>query len=144
MQSEPSDEYLELDNLAHEPESKKSTTTKTARRTKTSQQALDLQTAKLQKLQRHLRAALDDSDPEVSLLGVTTCDLMKLAIRLSDLIDEVLQHGSTVSQFETLMRGTAMMLKLTRQIDRFTQLRLIISEARSALESPQPKQRHLQ
>ena len=78
------------------------------------------------------------------MLGATNAELMSLGTVLSESIEKLLQdNSSSTTQFELLMRGIEMMLRLTRQIDRFTQLRLIISEAHSALEGSTHSRRYV-
>ncbi len=96
----------------------------------------DLLAAKLAKLREYLQEALDDTNPQTSTLGVTSYELMKLAVHLGQAIDQLLaEENSASEQFRLLAQGVAMMLKLTRQVDRFQQLTMILDETHTALHS---------
>ena len=88
----------------------------------------------LERLREYLEQSLADPRSEVATLGITNHLLMRMLIRLGESIDKVLEECPTESeQFNVLLQGVETAMRLARQINQFSRLRLVLSEARQGL-----------
>lgn len=88
----------------------------------------------LERLREYLEQSLADPRSEVASLGITNHLLMRMLIRLGESIDKVLEECPTESdQFNVLLQGVETAMRLARQINQFSRLRLVLSEARQGL-----------
>lgn len=145
MANEVPEDILHLDNLKPRVEQTSPATGEAARPMPPDTASEELARLKLKRLADYIADSLAHPDSEVAMLGATNAILMTALMRLSDQIEKVLQaDSSNVSQLDLLMHGIVMMLKLTRQVDRFSQLKLYISESQSALEDNTRSRKYLQ
>lgn len=88
-----------------------------------------------QRIADYLDAALRDPLPEVAVLGGVTADLAKLALRLSQSIDEVLAGCASPREYlDTVPQGVEVMLKVSRQIERCSRLAHELSRPKPAAD----------
>ena len=93
--------------------------------------------AKLQliRLQEYLSDCLALPSAEEAMLGTTTGCLMKVAFRLSDSIDAVLDEGlDNRSTNESLIWAITALTRVSRLVERLTHLRVHLSNAQKALK----------
>jgi hypothetical protein len=87
----------------------------------------------LKRLREYINTSLAEPDAETAMLGVCNGSLMRMLLHLQDGIECVLAERPTGSEhLQVLARGIEMTLRLTWQINRFTQLRLALKEAGEA------------
>ncbi len=87
----------------------------------------------LRRLQQYINTSLTEQDPEAAMLGVANGMLMKMLLRLEGSIDSVLATCPAGSEhLAVVMRGIEVALRLTLQMSRFTQLRLLLKNAHGA------------
>jgi len=87
----------------------------------------------LRRLQQYINTSLTEHDPEAAMLGVANGMLMKMLFRLEGSIDSVLANCPAGSEHLTVvMRGIEVALRLTLQMSRFTQLRVLLKNAHGA------------
>jgi hypothetical protein len=89
----------------------------------------------LTRLQEYLTDCLALPNAEEAMLGTTAGCLMKVAFQLSDSIDAVLKEGFDNKRAnESLIWGIEALIRVTRLIDRLTQFKSHLSNARNALK----------
>jgi hypothetical protein len=89
----------------------------------------------LMRLQEYLTDCLALPSAEEAMLGTTTGCLMKVAFRLSDSIDAVLEEGlENRSTNESLIWSITALTRVSRLVERLTHLRVHLSDARNALK----------
>jgi hypothetical protein len=87
----------------------------------------------LERLQQYIQTALAETDAETAMLGVCNGSLMQMLLHLNEAIASVLAERPSGSEhFQILARGIEITLRLTTQVSRFTQLRLVLKEASQA------------
>ena len=87
----------------------------------------------LKRLQEYISTSLAEPDAETAMLGVCNGSLMRMLLRLQEAIESVLaERPSGSDHIQVLARGIEMTLRLTWQVNRFTQLRLALKEASEA------------
>ncbi len=89
----------------------------------------------LKRLQEYLAECLALPSAEEAMLGSTAGCLMRVAYRLSDSIDAVLEEGlDNKITSESLIWAINALIRLSGLIERLTHLRLLLSNARTALK----------
>ena len=89
----------------------------------------------LMRLQEYLTDCLALPSAEEAMLGTTTGCLMKVAFRLSDSIEAVLEEGlENGSMNESLIWAITALTRVSRLVERLTHLRVHLSNARNALK----------
>jgi hypothetical protein len=89
----------------------------------------------LMRLQEYLTDCLALPSAEEAMLGTTTGCLMKVAFRLSDSIDAVLEEGlENRSTNESLIWSITALTRVSRLVERLTHLRVHLSNARNAVK----------
>jgi hypothetical protein len=89
----------------------------------------------LTRLQEYLTDCLALPNAEEAMLGTTAGGLMRVAFRLSDSIDAVLEEGFDNKRAnESLIWGIEALIRVSRLIEKLTNLRIHLSNARSALK----------
>ena len=95
----------------------------------------DLARLTLRRLDDFIHESLANPSSEEAILGVTNARLMHMSLMLSDSIQAVLEDCPTnANHFEVMMQGINSLLRITRQVDRFSRLKLELSQARKTLE----------
>ena len=89
-----------------------------------------------QRIEDYLRAALESPNPLAANLGAANSDLMAVQHALQQAIDTALsQTKPTLAELETLLPGIDYLLKIAKQIDRFSQLEIKLKPAEPDLAS---------
>jgi hypothetical protein len=136
---------LDLDNLSPQVNETKPATAETSRPMPPDAASEDLARAKLKRLADFIDDSLSHPNSEVAMLGLTNASLMRMAMMMSDQIEQFFQDDNfDVSQLDSLMQAMEMMLKLTRQVEGFSKMRLYISESQSALKEKTRSRKYLQ
>ena len=87
------------------------------------------------RLQEYLTDCLALPNAEEAMLGTTAGCLMRVAFRLSDSIDAVLEEGFDNKRAnESQSWAIEALIRVSRLIEKLTQLRMHLSNARSALK----------
>lgn len=85
--------------------------------------------ARLKRVADYAKAALQRADPLASVIGVANSGLFSFATRFQDAIDAATDPSSPVPMdLRTLQPAIDSYLRIMRQIDRFTQLELRLTE----------------
>jgi len=91
----------------------------------------------LRRLDDYLRESLAEPSAQVAALGMVSHMLLRMAVRLHEQIENVLGNvDDPVENFEVLARAVDSVLRVCRQIERFGQLRVLLTDASRALNPP--------
>ena len=103
----------------------------------TSQEDPEIAGLALRRLDDYLRDSLGDPDSQVAVFGIASHMLLRIAVRLHEQIECVLASAADpIEHCEVLTRAIDSLLRVCRQIDRFGRLRMLLTDARRALNSP--------
>jgi len=95
---------------------------------------------RLQRITDYLEEALAKASPLEANLGATNADLQLIAYRMKQALEEALQQGpATIADLEELERTLEQYIKITKQIDRFTQAAMKLAASPSAQGSKLPE-----
>ena len=108
--------------------------------TEESSKSLDIVSLRRKKIRDLVIESLQIPAAEEALLGATNGVLLKMVFRLGQAIGDVLKECSSPLDFmEVQTRGADMILRLVRQVERFTTLRHLLSAERQNLTLPKPR-----
>ena len=100
--------------------------------------AAGLTAMRLEKVDDHLRESLDKTDTLEANLGVVSADLMRMACRLTDAIEETLSKTS-LDHFQKLVPAIDAYLRVARQIDRLAMLDRRLTSSRVPTTPAKPR-----
>ncbi len=95
----------------------------------------------LKRINDYLNESLSNPVAEEAVLGATNSSLMKIVVRLNEAIEKVLAESSEpFEHLDTLLRATDALYKVTRQIERYSRFKHLLTEARHALGALKDRQ----
>lgn len=104
----------------------------------TTEQAAKLQALRAERILDYLQSALTQHDPLLANLGAVHSDLLQIERKLKQALDRALSDATRdVLDFEVLLPGLDHLLRLAKQIDRFTQLEIQLKGAARKSTVPQ-------
>ena len=96
---------------------------------KQGQDQMEMSEVRLEKIKAVMNEALAKADPTDSAMGAITSDMMELALRIKEVLNESLSDAATtVAKLQQLTPTIEMFMKLTRQIARYVEVRRLLAK----------------
>jgi hypothetical protein len=93
------------------------------------QDQVEMSEVRLEKIKAVMTEALAKADPTESAMGAITSDMMDLAFRIKEVLNESLSDAATtVAKLQQLTPTIEMFIKLTRQIARYVEVRRLLAK----------------